>query len=659
VELDPRNLEYLRARATLANWNQEFDTALDSYSRILTLAPGDLDATLGSARASHWKGKDEVPARFYRAYLERRPDDRTAAMEYIEVEAARGDKAQVAKLSEAYRKRFGESLEFWLRMADIYGLSGEDRAAAEALQNATRFAPDDPKLYFQLAQTYPDIQDAKYAQAAIERAVALDPKNLEYLRARADLAAWNSDYKTALDSYERILKIAPDDAGAVLGIARVNWWTGQTDKAIRNYRAYLARFPQVQLVWNEYIEVVTENGDYARAVELLEQYRQRFGETDVYKKQKARVLAWAERPTPSLAIVSELQPTMPDDYHLAYTRTLALAAAHRPRESLASLDDVARLGPGTKETYDLQRVIKTPLRSYITGGYGYEDDSNHVRIQHYGLSGAYVLSPETRLLAAVDELALHAPVGSGFENADSTESNRYDRAWVGASHLISPRLSVDALAGGGTVQNGGGSNFVYRLGANLQPRDELALRLEREQDIFAVSPRAASLGILRRANRLGATWTPDLRWTVEGLATYDNFSDGNRRWEAELAPRRAFVRNQFLNLDLGVSGRWFGFSQTPDNGYYSPRWYRRYAVTAFSYWKIDDDNGVSLTFSVGPFKDNTMTGYRMGEDVAAEGFFGIYRDWYLNPRVSLTRNEGGTTESFHSKQFEVFLTRRF
>jgi len=128
------------------------------------------------------------------------------------------------------------------------------------------------------------------------------------------------------------------------------------------------------------------------------------------------------------------------------------------------------------------------------------------------------------------------------------------------------------------------------------------MRLSHRQDMYAVSPLAAELGIERRANALYATWAPDLRYTVDSYLGYDTFSDGNDRWEVSLAPRRAFVRNQLLNLDLGISGRWYGFDEDPGHGYYAPSLYQRYALTAFTYWKISDDDGVSVAFSYGPYK---------------------------------------------------------
>ena len=657
VELDPGNPTYLRARGEIALWTSYYTVAADSFERVLATTPQDADALLGLARANSRGGKKDASVPRYRAYLEQRPDDKDVTLEYMELEAERGNTQAVQEYDARYRQRFGESKEYWLRMADIYALGNDATASSAALKEATRLAPQDHALFYRLAQSYPTEKEGAAAAAAIERAVELDPKNLEYLRTRADLAAWRGDYAMALDSHQRILALAPDDAGARLGIARVQYWRSQTDASAAAYRDYLAQHPDVAAPWMEYIVVVTELGDYARAMELLEDYRKRFGDNLAYRKQKARVLAWAERPTPSLGLVAELEPSLREDYELGYTRTVALHYAHRPREALASLADVTRLLPDSKETTDLARFIRTPLRSNATVDFGYASGSDDVTLRHAGVRGEYVINPETRLFGGADRQHMSAKAGSGFVKPDGGTSIGYNRAWLGLQHRYSPKLSVDAQIGSGTAEGDG--RFIYEVGADIQPTDELALRLARREDLFAVSPLAAKLGIERRSNTLDATWTPDLRYTVASRFAYGTFSDGNDRWEAELAPRRAFLRTQRLNLDLGVSGTWFGYDRDPGNGYYAPSRYVRYAVTAFTYWKISDDDGVSVTVSYGPYKDNTMGGYRSGGDIVAEGFFGLYRDWFVDVKAALSNYGGGATGGYRSNLFEISLTRRF
>lgn len=546
----------------------------------------------------------------------------------------------------------------WERIADIRATRLNDPAsAAGALREAIRFAPNDARLHHKLAQALGAAQDGPGAAAASRRAVELAPDNIDYLRTRAEIAAWQGDYTAAFDSYERMLAITPGDTAARLGIARTQHWQGQLDASKTAYETLLAQAPDAAAPWSEYIGVLAELGDYARAMDALGNTRQRFGDSLAYRKQKARILAWADRPAAALALVEQLAPELRDDYELGYTRTIALHHAHRPREALASLDATTRLRPDSKESVDLARFIRTPLRSNATAGFGYQAGSDDISIRHAYLRGEVVINPETRLFGGTDRQRIHAKAGSLYVKPDGGTSIDYSRVWLGVQHRASPTLSLDAQAGGGRAE--GDNTFVYEVGADHEPVDALALRLAHRQDLFAVSPRAAKLGIERRATTLDATWTPDLRWTLAGRLGYDTLSDGNDRWEAQFAPRRAVLRSQRLNLDLGVSGRWFGYDTDPNHGYYAPSSYRRYAVTAFTYWKVSDDDGVSVTFSYGPYKDNTMPAYRNGGDVVLEGFFGIYRDWYLNVKAGLSDYGGGATAGYRSNQFELSLTRRF
>lgn len=546
----------------------------------------------------------------------------------------------------------------WERIADIRATRLNDpTGAAQALGEAVRLAPDDARLHARLSQAHAVAQQPSAALAAIERAVALEPANPAYLRARAELAAWQGDHAAALDSHRRLLALAPDDREAQLGIARVLHWRGELKASDRAYAAYLARHSDAPEPWLEHARVVTELGDYARALDMLETHAQRFDGGPAWDKQIARVLAWAQRPAAALTVVERLAPALPDDYELAYTRTVALHHGHRPHEALASLAETARLRPDSPETHDLERFIRTPLRSNVTVGYAVSAGSDDVDVRRAGVRGEYVLNPETRLIGGSDRQWLRTDTGSGYERPDGGNHIGYNRTWLGAQHRLNPTLALDAWVGQGTAS--GDSRVIYQLGADIHPADELALRLMRRQDLHTVSPRAAALGIERRANSLDATWTPDLRYTVAARLGWDTFSDDNDRWEAQLAPRRAVLRTERVNLDLGVAAVGFGYDHDPGHGYYAPSRYQRYALNAFTYWKLSDDDGVSLAFSYGPYKDNTMNGFRTGGDVSAEGFFGIYRDWYLNVKAAYSDYGGGDTGAYRSHLFEVNLTRRF
>jgi tetratricopeptide (TPR) repeat protein len=659
VELEPNNIDYLRSRAELANWNGDFATARDSYQRILALRPRDAGAMLWLARVHAWMGNSNASAKAYSAYVRKYPADGEALMEYIEVEAVRGNSREALRLGEAYRQRFGEDQEYWLRMADLHSLAGNEAAAANALENASRYSPEEHTLYFRLAQGYAAAEDPSRALGAINRALALQPDNIEYLRIRAELAAWAGDYPAAMESYERLLALQPGDAGAMLGIARVNNWQGKTDAAIAAYRDYLDEYPQAPpAVRMEYITLLSQVGDNALAMELLAQYRNDFGDSEEHRKLKARTLAWANRPTWSLALAEPMLEAKPGDYDLHYTRTIALNNDHRPRETLMSLETLARLQPQSRDTREMQRFINTPQRSRISLNGAYMEDSDDIIIRRYGVEGVYVMNPETELFLGGDRQRLTAPLGGGFETVDGNEEANYSRGWIGIRHLFSRHFSLDLQGGRGNIEDGE-DHGIYEAGADIWPHDQLSLRLWRRQELYAVSPRAVSLEILRRTNELDFSWTPDLRWTIDGTIGYSDFSDDNKRTDLLLAPRRAVLRSQRVSVDLGVSGQWLRFDTAPGNGYYAPANYSRYALNAYTYWPLSSDDAIGLTFSIGGYDDDATDNYRFSGDIAAEGFFGLYRDWMLNVRGTLGQNVGVDTAPYRLGTVELILTRRF
>ena len=567
--------------------------------------------------------------------------------------------ADAVEIYKAALKRDPKQVELWERIADIRATKLNSPArAAEALREAVSLTPDDARLHHKLAQAYSAADDPAQAFDAIQRALEIEPKNVVFLRMPGELAVWLGDHAVATDSYERLLALAPHDGDAELALARVMAWRGNTDEAARRYAAYLDTHPQARMATLEFARVMTERGDYARAMEILEDYRGRFGEDADYTRQEARILAWAQRPRAAIAIVEPLLHANSRDYDLNYTHTLALNADQQPREALFSLGALRELGPDRQETRDIERFVRTPQRSFVTASYAYRTDSDHVTIQPLRFEGAYRLNPETALLAGVGYASLSAPVGSGLEHKNGGSGAHYVREWVGVQHVYSPIWAVEGRLGAGQA-SGAGSHNLYELMFVTRPTDELRLRFGGRQDIHDVSPRAVSLGIERRGTQMDAQWTPDLRYTIVGMASTDRFSDGNDRWEWVLAPRRAVVRNQSLNLDIGVSAQQYGFDHNPGHGYYAPHLYQRYAVTAFGYWKILDDIGISTTLSLGPYKDNTMGGFRNGGDLVVEGFFGIYRDWYLNVRAGLSHYGGGFSRAYESRAFHIALTRRF
>ncbi len=182
---------------------------------------------------------------------------------------------------------------------------------------------------------------------------------------------------------------------------------------------------------------------------------------------------------------------------------------------------------------------------------------------------------------------------------------------------------------------------------------------ERSEGFFVVSPRTVGLGLTRIEHRGQVDWTPTLRYQVAFDASYQELSDGNRRWEMMLAPRRSVVRTAHLNLDLGLSAYRLQTARDLNNGYYDPRQYEQYAVTAYPYLKIRENIGLGLTAAMGPQREASSPAFHFGGSLGSEATFGIYEPWVLKIGSSVTMNHRLDSGAFRGFGAHMVLIRRF
>lgn len=548
--------------------------------------------------------------------------------------------------------------DLWVRVAEIEGSQNRPREAADALRRAAALDPKNDDLWIKLSKACAESGDKGGALEAAKRALELEPSDPEYLRAGAQLASWNEQYAYALELFSRLLQLNPEDDQALLGLARVESYLGESSRAVRDYRAYLERNPQDKAARMEYILTVTWRGAYAKAARLLKEYRQDFGSDDPYERQLALVDALARRSERALAITRPGLLSKPDDFILAYAQTIALANGRQPVQALESLKELEKLRPGDPLGQGARLFVTTPLRSTLSADVGYSKDSDSLSIWTYRLQTRLKINPLTFITAGGRWDDLSAPLGSGLEAINGSENASVRGAWLGISHRFSPRVAADLTVGGADVREGA-STGTYTVGIDVQPTDALALRFSRSYGFYTISPRALSLDIRQASNRIDLSSDLGLAWHLDAEGAYDTFSDGNNRWELAVAPRREVLRTGSFNLDVGVRGWWFGFEDNFGHGYYAPTQYQRYALTAFGYWKIDDNDGIGFVLAPGCLKDNTMESFHFGLDASLQGTFGIYRDWMLQVSVSHVDNNRVSSGAYRGTAGRISIVRRF
>lgn len=503
----------------------------------------------------------------------------------------------------------------------------------------------------------PKVSESAIAFQKSETALAQSPDDPALLKAQAEMATWDGQYKRAIVSYQKLLTIQPTNDAALLALANVESWDKRLDDSAAHFEEYLSRHDDNTDALLSYANIQSWRGDTADAVELIERYKDAGGDAQEYSKAKTRFYAGSGFSNTALALADETLRTDPHNYHAQFSRTLALRDGQRLNDAQANMEALEHIPGDEKSKSDLRRMVALPLRSHIKTAARYSWDSDQIGIAALSTEGRYVVNPGLYLRAGAQGGYLRAKRGTGLETINGNDRVNDYTVWVAADYEATENLWLHGKVGQHDT-NVTDAMGMYRFEAAYRPLDQFSIRASVDRDFHAVSPRAVSLDIARTERFLRTTWRPNLKYTVESYAGYADFSDDNARWDLGIAPRRSVARTEKYNIDLGVSARWFGFDDELGNGYYDPATYQQYLVTAYSYYKLSDNSGISLIVAPGVHTDESIDGYKFSGSIAAEGTFGVYDDWMLKTNAGFVNNVG-QSDVYRGGELGLSLTRRF
>lgn len=159
VKLKPNDIHYLVARAKIANWNKNLYIALESNQRILALSR----------------------------------DTQT-------------------KL---------DSLELLSQIGSLQNQLHHYQEAIKTYTHAIQINPNNAAQYRDLSQVYAAAKEPENAMWAIDKALHLEPNNIQYLSSKAIFASWLKKDKLAVETYQAILKISPNNKIALKAVSLI------------------------------------------------------------------------------------------------------------------------------------------------------------------------------------------------------------------------------------------------------------------------------------------------------------------------------------------------------------------------------------------------------------------------------------------------------
>ena len=128
-------------------------------------------------------------------------------------------------------------------LGNCYESERQPDLALQAYHRAIEADPTRIDYYEDLIALLLNLRKTDDALAEVHRAIAVAPKDARPWVWKGNVELRKNSAKDAMESYQRAAKLDSSNADTTLGIATVYFITGQSDEAIAQYKAGIARFP--------------------------------------------------------------------------------------------------------------------------------------------------------------------------------------------------------------------------------------------------------------------------------------------------------------------------------------------------------------------------------------------------------------------------------
>lgn len=485
---------------------------------------------------------------------------------------------------------------------------------------------------------------------------------IKYLKQQGEFASWKNNLPKMENSYARILALQPNNADAILGMARACSWQGKLSCAITHYTCYLKIRPKSADALIELSDVYRQIESFRQSRSLLCTYRNYFGATKRYRAQLAKLFASAGWYNTATALNAPLLAKEPKNYDYLVTQFYAQHTAREYDCAANTLRKICRINPNGPETPYLNTILPMPTRTYVSLDEQVLHDSHTVEISETGLNGHYFFNTTTAIhFTALYEYAKatdinYTPVSGGDSIADTSGK-------LGIFHQFSPCLSAEANLGVLSIEDN--LNFgIGNFNARWWPTENMALvyrfshDLYRPNNLTISSPRSISLAILETNNFVHMHFEPALQFNIDSTGEYNRLSDGNNLWHFNIWPNTRLFSCPGLTMNVGVIADWYSFDRVlPNNGYYSPLLSQSYLGTLSFYHGFNMNNAISISGSLGLQKDETYPDFCLSSDINMDLVFGVFKNWQLD-LIAGYSYRGSPTDAYDLWSARITLTRR-
>jgi tetratricopeptide (TPR) repeat protein len=216
------------------------DAALNAYSRAIQINPALFASFRGQIDILSATGRESVtgPLKRQLESLEALPKVLVVVMDLI----AHGKLVKAEELCKGFMQKVPRHIEGMRLLADIGNRLGVLEDAEFLLESAIEFSPDSTQVRIDYIHVLRKRQKYEEALAQAKLLLAKDPKNPQFQSVFAIESMQSGDYDTALETFDSILEIIPEDPVTLTSRGTALKTTGQTDEAIDSYRRAIKKY---------------------------------------------------------------------------------------------------------------------------------------------------------------------------------------------------------------------------------------------------------------------------------------------------------------------------------------------------------------------------------------------------------------------------------
>lgn len=292
--------------------------------------------------------------------------------------AAEDSNSQTAATSTASKQ---SDLYFDVMMGHLDELRFEENGSADAAdqsisyyKKALEIAPHTPVIQERLAEIDAKSQHMADAITEAQAALVADPGDVDahrllariYVRALSDQsvgAAQQEDLTKAVQQFEAVLQLAPNDTYSALWLARLHGFENQPDQAEKVLRGVLQRDSENEPALDQLSQLLIDEGRAPEAITLLTKAVDDTSSPDLYG-----ILGGAYSHTHDYAKAEDAYRKAiendPTDASHRHGLAQALMAQHKYADALAQFKKLTQMEPNSSDNYLRMAELQRRLGQY-------------------------------------------------------------------------------------------------------------------------------------------------------------------------------------------------------------------------------------------------------------------------------------------------------